>query len=132
MRLAAVTYVVRDYDEAIDWFTRVLGWALVEDIDLGGGKRWVRVSPPGGGCELLLARGVGDAQRAAIGNVAGGRVAFFARVDNFDTEHRRLIAAGVEFAETPRDEAYGRVAVFRDLYGNRWDLIGPLSDRTNA
>ncbi len=124
MKLSAVALLVRDYDEAIAWFVDVLGFALVEDADLGDGKRWVMVS--GEGTPLLLARAVTDDQSAAVGKAAGGRVAYFLQVDDFDTHHRRLIESGVRFLEAPRDEAYGRVAVFADLYGNRWDLIGCL------
>jgi catechol 2,3-dioxygenase-like lactoylglutathione lyase family enzyme len=124
VNLAYSAYLVRDYDEAIDWFTRALGWNLVEDTDLGSGKRWVRVAAPDGGA-LLLARAASAEQVAAIGKVAGGRVAFFLHSKDFDRDHAQMVAAGVRFAETPREEAYGRVAVFVDLYGNRWDLIGP-------
>ncbi|WP_373486609.1 VOC family protein [Blastomonas sp.] len=123
MRLAYTAYLVRDYDEAIDWFVTALDWKVLEDTDLGGGKRWVRVGGADGG-QLLLARATSAEQTAAIGQAAGGRVAFFLHSDAFDRDQARMIAAGVRFAEKPRDEAYGRVAVFADLYGNRWDLIG--------
>lgn len=125
MKLSAVTYLVRDYDEAIRWFVDCLDFRLVEDTPLGHGKRWVRVEPPAGGSCLLLAKAAGPEQEAAIGNVAGGRVAFFLHTDDFAASHRRMRAAGVTFIEEPRSEAYGTVAVFKDLYGNGWDLIMP-------
>ncbi|NBB84238.1 MAG: VOC family protein [Alphaproteobacteria bacterium] len=125
-RLALVTLVVADYDAAIDWYTRVLGFERVEDTDLGGGKRWVVVRPSGGhGAALLLARGVGGRQTARIGDQTGGRVALFLETDDFARDHAAMTARGVRFAEAPRHEAYGTVAVFEDLYGNRWDLIEP-------
>ena len=123
MRLASVALVVRDYDEAIRYFVDMLGFVLVEDSDLGGGKRWVRVAPPGGGAALLLARAVGDEQVGAIGKAAGGRVAFFLEVDDFHATYDAMRERGVTFVEEPRRETYGWVAVFADLYGNRWDLI---------
>ena len=123
--LAAVTIVVRDYDEAIAWFTRCLDFALIEDAALGGGKRWVLVAPKGGGARLLLARADNAEQQAAIGRAAGGRVAFFLHTDDFSRDHAAMTAAGVVFRETPRHEAYGTVAVFEDLHGNGWDLIQP-------
>ncbi|WP_430386028.1 VOC family protein [Blastomonas fulva] len=122
MRLAYTAYLVRDYDEAISWFVDALDWTLLEDSDLGGGKRWVRVGGRDGG-ELLLARATSPEQTAAIGKEAGGRVAFFVHTRAFDRDYARMLAAGVTFAETPRKEVYGRVVVFADLYGNRWDLI---------
>lgn len=130
--LHAVTLVVADYDEAIAWFTGVLGFVLLEDTDLGGGKRWVRVAPGGGGSALLLAQAANESQRARIGDATGGRVSFFLHTDDFDGDVARLAAAGTRFAEAPRAEAYGRVVVFLDLYGNRWDLIGPPAARTAA
>ncbi len=120
-RLAAVAFLVRDYDEAIAWFTGALGFQLVEDVDQGGGKRWVKVAAEGGAA-LILARAVGD-QTSGIGRQAAGRVGFFLEVDDFDVAHARMLAAGVRFHEAPRTEPYGRVAVFEDLYGNRWDLL---------
>ncbi|MEM1274663.1 MAG: VOC family protein [Pseudomonadota bacterium] len=119
-----MTYLARDYDEAISWFSTALGWNLVEDTDLGGGKRWVRMAPPGAMTQFLIARAVDD-QIASIGRAAGGRVAYFLHVDDFDKTAAHMQTSGVTFEETPRDEPYGRVAVFQDLYGNRWDLIGP-------
>ncbi|QJE72795.1 VOC family protein [Aerophototrophica crusticola] len=126
LRLALVSLLVRDYDEAIDWYTRSLGFALVVDTDLGQGKRWVVVTPPGSdGTGLLLARATTPEQQAAIGNQSGGRVFLFLHTDDFARDHARLAAAGVRFLEAPRQEGYGTVAVFEDLYGNRWDLIEP-------
>ena len=122
--LALTGYLVADQDEAIDYFVGVLGFTLVEDTGLGGGKRWVVVAAPGGGA-LLLARATGDEQRAAIGRQAGGRVFLFLHTDDFARDHAAWTARGVRFVEPPRDEPYGRVAVFEDLYGNRWDLIQP-------
>jgi catechol 2,3-dioxygenase-like lactoylglutathione lyase family enzyme len=122
MKLAYSALIVRDYDEAIDWFTRVLGFRLVEDEDQGGGKRWVVIAAEGGGA-LLLARAKNDAERAAVGNQHGGRVAYFLHVNDFNAAYSRLAAAGAVFDETPREEAFGKVVVCRDLYGNRWDII---------
>ena len=129
MQLAYTAYLVREYDEAIAWFISALDWTLVEDTDLGGGKRWVRVGARDGG-ELLLARATSPEQSAAVGKEAGGRVAFFVHTRDFDRDYARMLAAGVPFAETPRNEAYGRVVVFADLYGNRWDLIESRTDAT--
>jgi catechol 2,3-dioxygenase-like lactoylglutathione lyase family enzyme len=124
--LACVTLVVRDYDEAINYFTHLLGFTLLEDTPLPGGKRWVRVAPTGGrGTALLLARGVSAEQLARVGDQTGGRVAFFLRTDDFWADYRALLSRGVRFAEEPREEGYGTVAVFLDLYGNRWDLVQP-------
>jgi len=119
-----VALLVRDYDEARDWFAGVLGFDCVEDTPLGGGRRWVMVRPPGdaGPC-LVLARAEGAAQAARVGDQTGGRVFLFLHTDDFYRDHAALRARGVAFAETPRHEAYGIVAVFTDLYGNRWDLL---------
>lgn len=124
-RLGAVTFLVRDYDEAIAFFTGRLGFELREDTPLGGGKRWVRVVPRGGGTGLLLARAATPEQAAAVGRQGGGRVFLFLETDDFARDHAAMRAAGVGFEEEPRREAYGIVAVFRDLYGNKWDLIQP-------
>lgn len=124
-RLGAVTFLVRDYDEAIAYFTGRLGFELREDTPLGGGKRWVRVVPRGGGTGLLLARAATPEQAAAVGRQGGGRVFLFLETDDFARDHAAMRAAGVGFEEAPRREAYGTVAVFRDLYGNKWDLIQP-------
>ncbi len=123
-RLALVALVVEDYDAAIDWFRRALRFALIEDSPRENGGRWVVMRPPGGGADLLLARAGTPAQAETVGRAAGGRVAFFLYTDDFAAEHARMSAEGVVFEAPPRDEAYGRVAVFRDLCGNRWDLIG--------
>ena len=122
-RLATVTFLVRDYDEAIAWFKAALDFDLIEDTKMDAGKRWVLLD--GGGVRLLLAKAEGAMQAAAIGNAAGGRVAYFLNTDNFARDHGRMLAAGVKFRETPRFEPYGTVAVFEDLYGNGWDLIQP-------
>lgn len=121
--LGLVALLVREYDEAIDFFTQALAFALREDLDQGDGKRWVIVDPPGGQTGLLLARADGPAQEARIGDQHGGRVGFFLNVEDFAAAHERMTAAGVHFEEAPRHEVYGTVAVFRDLYGNRWDLL---------
>ncbi|MFI2673384.1 VOC family protein [Streptomyces albidoflavus] len=126
MRLGLITLVVLDYDQALAFYRDQLGFALAEDTDLGAGKRWVVVVPPGGGgAGLLLAKAVTPKQAARAGDQTGGRVGFFLYTDDFAREHARLLAAGVPFEEAPRCEPYGTVAVFRDPYGNRWDLIGP-------
>jgi len=125
MRIAKLAFLVRDYDEAIGWFSRCLGFDLAEDIDMGGGKRWIVMQPPGAqGVALVLARAVGD-QQTALGKQAGGRVFLFAETDNFDRDHAHMLREGVVFRENSRNEPYGKVAVFEDLYGNPWDLIEP-------
>lgn len=125
MQIAKLSFLVRDYDEAIDWFTRCLGFALVEDRDMGGGKRWVVVAPAGGrGASLVLGKAVGE-QVATIGKQAGGRVFLFLETDDFARDYARMSAEGVTFREAPRHEPYGSVVVFEDLYGNPWDLIEP-------
>ena len=125
MRIALTTLVVTDYDDALDFYVHGLGFTLTEDAEVGGGKRWVVVTPPGGGGGLLLAKASDAAQVASVGRQTGGRVMGFLHTDDFAREHRRMTAAGVTFLEAPRDEPYGTVAVFQDLYGNRWDLIEP-------
>lgn len=122
MMLGLVTMVVREYDEAIEFFVAGLGFDLIEDR-VDGTKRWVVVRPLGAQTGLLLARGEGDEQRSAIGRQTGGRVGFFLEVDDFAATHRRMAGAGVRFLEEPRHESYGTVAVFEDASGNRWDLI---------
>jgi catechol 2,3-dioxygenase-like lactoylglutathione lyase family enzyme len=128
MQVDLVTIVVAEYDPAIAFFIEVLGFELVEDspsaTNDGRPKRWVVVRPPGAGTGLLLARADGDRQRAAIGDQTAGRVGFFLRVDDFDAQYRRMAAAGVTFVREPRAEPYGQVAVFLDIAGNRWDLLG--------
>lgn len=121
-RLALTALLVAEYDPAIEFFTRAMGFDLVEDTPQGDGKRWVVVAPPAGP-GLLLARAADESQRAAIGRQGGGRVFLFLETDDFDADHARMAAAGVRFLETPRREPYGTVAVFEDLCGNRWDLI---------
>ncbi|MFB4319058.1 VOC family protein [Actinomadura sp. 21ATH] len=129
MRIDLITIVVDDYDRAIEFFTGPLGFELVEDspsfTDDGRPKRWVTVRPPGAETGVLLARADGERQTAAIGEQVAGRVGFFLRVDDFDAAHERMTAAGVEFVRPPRTEDYGKVAVFLDISGNRWDLLGP-------
>ncbi len=120
--IGEIALLVRDYEEAIAWFTQKLGFALLTDTDLGAGKRWVTVAPHGGGTALLLARAVGE-QVASIGRQASGRVFLFLHTDNFERDHAAYTARGVRFVEAPRCETYGTVAVFEDLYGSRWDLI---------
>lgn len=122
-RLHAVALVVPDYDAALSFYVGKLGFELIEDIPLTERKRWVLIAPPGGEARLLLARADGPTQEAAIGNQTGGRVGFFLETDDFDRDHAAMLAAGVTFEETPRNEPYGRVAVWRDPFGNRWDLL---------
>jgi catechol 2,3-dioxygenase-like lactoylglutathione lyase family enzyme len=123
--LAHIALVVRDYDEAIAYYTQVLGFELLEDTQLAPGKRWVLVAPRGNrGASLLLARAASPEQRSRIGNQTGGRVFLFLHTDDFQRDHEALRSRGVRFIEAPRNEAYGSVVVFEDLYGNRWDLIG--------
>ncbi len=121
--IGSVTFLVRDYDEAIAYFTEALGFALLEDVPLGGGKRWVRVAPQGGGTALLLARAATPGQRASVGKQAGGRVFLFLHTEDFDRDYDAMRSRGVVFEEAPRYETYGKVAVFKDLYGNRWDIL---------
>jgi catechol 2,3-dioxygenase-like lactoylglutathione lyase family enzyme len=124
--LAHVALLVRDYDEAIAYFTNVLGFILIEDAPRGPTKRWVVVSPPGASeTTLLLARAANAEQEAAVGRQSGGRVMFFLHTDDFARDYERYRAKGVTFVESPRFEEYGTVVVFEDLYGNRWDLIQP-------
>ena len=123
--LAHIALLVRDYDEAIDFYVRKAGFDLVEDTDQGGGKRWVIVRPPGSDAALLLAKATGE-QTARIGDQAGGRVMLFLQTDDFARDHARMAAAGVRFLEAPRHEPYGSVAVWEDLYGTKWDLIQPV------
>jgi catechol 2,3-dioxygenase-like lactoylglutathione lyase family enzyme len=123
--LALLSLLVRDYDEALAFYVGKMGFDLVEDSELGAGKRWVVVSPGPGGSRFLLAKAADERQVAMIGGQGGGRVWLFLHTDDFDGDHARLSAAGVTFLEEPRHEAYGSVAVFEDLYGNRWDLLQP-------
>ncbi|MFF7475214.1 VOC family protein [Streptomyces sp. NPDC008092] len=128
-RVALVTLVVRDYDEALRFYTGALGFRLVEDTPRPDGSRWVVVAPggEGDGPGLLLARAKDEEQRARVGDQTGGRVGFFLHTDDFARDHARMTAAGVTFLEEPRHEPYGSVAVFQDLYGNRWDLLQPAA-----
>ncbi len=125
MRLFQITLLVPDYDQAIDFFCEVLGFSLVEDTVLSPQKRWVVVRPAEGGADLLLARAATREQEASIGQQVGGRVGFFLQTARFDEDHARMKASGVRFLESPRRETYGKVAVFVDPFGNRWDLIQP-------
>ena len=125
-RLATVALVVRDYDEAVAWYCGKLGFHAGEDIDLGGGKRWVTVTPGDGeGVSLLLAKAEGERQGSRIGDQTGGRVFLFLQTDDFHRDHAAMLDKDVDFREPPRVEPYGTVAVFADLYGNLWDLIEP-------
>ncbi|WP_417208078.1 VOC family protein [Antarctobacter sp.] len=124
MHLALISILVPSYEDGLAFFVGQLGFDLLEDTDRGGGKRWVRVAPRGAQTQFLLARAVGD-QRAAIGQQGGGRVWLFLHTDDFARDHAAMRAAGVPFAEAPRHEPYGTVAVFTDPFGNRWDLIEP-------
>jgi catechol 2,3-dioxygenase-like lactoylglutathione lyase family enzyme len=122
--IAAVTLVVRDYDEAIAFFNDALGFALIEDTPLGEGKRWVLVAPPGpSGTALLLARAATSEQQQRVGDQTGGRVALFLQTSDFWGDYAAMQSSGVRFAEEPRREPYGWVVVFYDLYGNKWDLV---------
>jgi catechol 2,3-dioxygenase-like lactoylglutathione lyase family enzyme len=129
MFLEQVAIVVDDYDAAIEFFVHALGFELVEDAPAltndGRPKRWVVVRPPGAETGILLARADGDEQAAVVGRQFAGRVGLFLRVRDFDAAYSRMRAAGVEFVGEPRTEPYGRVAVFVDIAGNRWDLLGP-------
>jgi catechol 2,3-dioxygenase-like lactoylglutathione lyase family enzyme len=129
VHLSLVALVVADYDPAIEFFVGTLGFELVEDSPAetndGRPKRWVVVRPPGASTGLLLARADGPEQEAVVGEQTAGRVGFFLHVDDFEATWRRLTDAGVEFTRPPRTEPYGRVAVFRDISGNKWDLLGP-------
>ena len=130
--LDLVALIVEDYDPAIDFFVRVLGFEVIEDLPSttndGRSKRWVVVRPVGGATGILLARADGEHQRSAVGRQFAGRVGLFLRVDDFDATYARMIDAGVTFVTAPRPEPYGNVAVFVDIAGNRWDLLGPRTD----
>ena len=123
LTLSLITLVVPDYDRAIAFYRDVLGFTLAEDTNLGGGKRWVRVTPTNGGTGFLLAKAAGAEQEAAIGNQTGGRVAFFLQTDSFARDYAALSTKGVTFLEDPRHESYGSVVVFQDPFGNKFDLI---------
>jgi catechol 2,3-dioxygenase-like lactoylglutathione lyase family enzyme len=129
MEIALVALLVRDYDEAIAFFVNTLGFVLVEDAPVDDNKRWVVVAPPNGtGTSLLLARAGTTTQLQRVGDQTAGRVFLFLHTDDFASAHERMRGAGVRFVSPPRHEAYGTVAVFEDLYGNRWDLIQPRTD----
>jgi catechol 2,3-dioxygenase-like lactoylglutathione lyase family enzyme len=134
--LDLVALVVKDYDPAIDFFVRVLQFELIEDVPSttndGRPKRWVVVRPAGGKTGILLARADGDHQQAVVGHQFAGRVGLFLRVDDFDAAYARMVDAGVAFVTAPRSEPYGSVAVFVDIAGNRWDLLGPRPDGAPA
>jgi len=124
--IGCVTLLVRDYDEAIAFYTRSLRFTVAEDTPMGEGRRWVVLAPPGsGGARLLLARAKNGEEQAAVGSQAGGRVFLFLHTDDFRRDYDEMRRRGVRFNEEPRREAYGTVAVFEDLYGNKWDLIMP-------
>jgi catechol 2,3-dioxygenase-like lactoylglutathione lyase family enzyme len=128
--IGCVSVLVRDYDEAIAFYTRALRFSVAEDTEQGEGRRWVTLAPPGSaGPRLLLARAKNDRERASVGCQAGGRVFLFLNTDDFDGDFAQMKAHGVTFREDPRQEAYGTVAVFEDLYGNLWDLIMPKAGR---
>lgn len=121
--ITMLALLVRDYDEAIAYFGGVLSFALIEDTKQSATKRWVVMAPPGGGARLLLAKASDGRQQSRVGDQTGGRVFLFLATGNFDATYARYVAAGVRFIETPRQEEYGKVVVFEDLYGNRWDLV---------
>lgn len=128
-RLGYVALVVRDYDEAIAFYTQSLRFQLIEDTDLGNGKRWVLVRPPGAaGTDLLLAKAASSEQESRIGNQTGGRVFLFLHTDDFWRDYREMTTQGVRFVRPPSEETYGTAAVFEDLYGNKWDLLQLKAD----
>ncbi len=120
--LGLISLIVPDYDRAIAFYCGKLGFRLIDDLPQGS-KRWVTVQPPGGGCRIVLARAEGPDQSAAVGNQGAGRVWLFLQTDDFARDHAAMLAQGIVFEETPRKEPYGRVAVWRDVFGNRWDLV---------
>lgn len=126
-QMSLTALLVDDYDEAVGFYVGKLGFELREDSEVAPGKRWVVVAPRGAAGGLLLARAVGDRQRGAVGDQSGGRVFLFLETDDFGRDHRAYVERGVRFLEAPRQETYGTVAVFEDLYGNRWDLIEPAA-----
>ena len=125
-KIAQIALVVKDYDEAIEFYIQKLSFQLIEDTQLTETKRWVIISPPGSqGCNLLLAKAANDVQKAAIGNQSGGRVFLFLFTDDFWRDYRNMLAKGIQFVREPEEHEYGTVAVFKDLYGNLWDFIEP-------
>jgi catechol 2,3-dioxygenase-like lactoylglutathione lyase family enzyme len=125
-KIAQIALVVNDYDEAIDFYTKKLQFTLIEDTVLSATKRWVVVAPQNNtGCNLLLAKAGNEAQQKYVGNQTGGRVFLFLHTDNFDRDYQNLLANNISIVRDPSEEAYGKVAVFADLYGNLWDLVEP-------
>ena len=125
-KLALISLVVNDYDEAIQFYTEKLNFDLVEDTEMSPSKRWVIVAPKGSqGCSLLLAKAANEEQQSRVGNQTGGRVFLFLYTDDFWRDYQLMLEKGVEFTEKPREEVYGTVVVFKDLYGNLWDFIEP-------
>lgn len=125
-QLAMVSLLVQDYDEAIDFYTRKLGFQLLEDSRISDSKRWVVIAPPGSSCSLLLAKAASAEQKKAIGQQTGGRVFLFLHTDDLERDHQRLLKEQVQVIREPAEEVYGKVLVFKDLYGNLWDLIQPV------
>jgi uncharacterized glyoxalase superfamily protein PhnB len=121
--LGMIAIVIEDYDAAIDHYVNDLGFTLIEDTELSPEKRWVVIAPSPSGAQILLAKASNEQQKAVIGNSTGGRVGFFLYTDNFSETFERYLAKGIEFTEKPRDESFGQVVVFKDKYGNKWDLI---------
>ena len=121
--LGMIAIVIEDYDAAIDHYVNDLGFTLIEDTELSPEKRWVVIAPSPSGAEILLAKASNEQQKAVIGNSTGGRVGFFLYTDNFSETYERYLAKGIEFTEKPRNESFGQVVVFKDKYGNKWDLI---------
>ena len=129
-QIAHITLIVKDYDEAINFYTEKLNFILIEDTKLSETKRWVLLKPPGAdSCCLLLAKAANEEQQSRIGNQTGGRVFLFLYTDNFKRDHSNMLAKGIEFVRQPIEEKYGTVTVFKDLYGNLWDLIEPSNNQ---
>jgi len=125
-RIAHLSLLINDYDEALDFYIQKLHFTLVENTDMGEGKRWVLITPPGStGCNLLLAKAINEEQKSRVGNQTGGRVFLFLNTDNFERDYQNLLNQGITIVRKPVKETYGTVAVFADLYGNLWDLIEP-------
>ena len=125
-KIALISLVVHDYDEAIEFYTQKLNFDLIEDTEMSPSKRWVVVAPKGSdGCHILLAKAANDAQKNSVGNQTGGRVFLFLYTDDFWRDYNLMLEKGIEFNEKPREEVYGNVVVFKDLYGNLWDFIEP-------
>ena len=130
--IGALSLLVHDYDEAVSFYVGKLGFELLEDMDMGGGKRWVTVSPPGSSeTRLLLAKAVTPEQESRIGNQTGGRVFLFLHTDDFQRDYESMRANGVHFLEEPRSETYGTVVVFEDIHGNKWDLLEERNNQTS-